>query len=64
MKGFMDAQKRFWITGLVLATIGVVLVRVVSNQYDQAALRLAISGLGISLAMAGVVLIMFGIRRI
>lgn len=60
----MGAPKRFWITGLVLAVVGVVLVRVVSVRYNQATLRLAISGLGIFLAIAGAVLIMYGIRRI
>ena len=59
----MSAKRRFWLAGLVLAGIGVVLARVASQQFDQAVPRLATYGLGTLLAFAGLGVIMYGISK-
>ncbi len=59
----MSAKRKFWLAGLVLAGIGVVLARVVSQRLDQPLPKLVMFGLGSILAFAGLGVIMFGIRK-
>jgi len=59
----MSAKRRFWLIGLVLVAIGVVLARVVGKQYDQAAMQLAMYAVGTLLAIAGLGFIMYGIGK-
>lgn len=59
----MSAKKKFWIIGLVLAAVGVVLVRVVAGLYTQAVIKLVIYGLGVLLALGGLGVIMFAMRK-
>jgi VIT1/CCC1 family predicted Fe2+/Mn2+ transporter len=59
----MSAKKKFWLAGLALAIIGVLLARVISRHYDQAAFQLVMFAVGTLLALAGLGLIMLGIRK-
>lgn len=59
----MSAKRKFWLVGLALVAIGVVLARVVFKLYDQNVLKLAIYGSGIILAIIGLGIIMYGIRK-
>ncbi len=59
----MSAKKKFWLVGLVLAAIGILLVRVVSKQYDEPVLQLVLYAAGALLAFAGLGFIMYGIRK-
>ncbi|MDD5082154.1 MAG: hypothetical protein PHU08_02150 [Dehalococcoidales bacterium] len=59
----MSASRKFWIIGLALAGTGVVLVRLVSPALDEAVPRLVVYFLGITVALAGLGVIMYGIRK-
>ncbi len=59
----MSAKRKFWLAGLVLAGIGAVLARVISQQYEQPGLRLTLYGLGALLAFAGLGVIMYAMRK-
>jgi hypothetical protein len=55
--------RRYWLIGIILAAIGVVLARVVSQRFDQPTVQLALYAIGIVLALGGVGVIMYGIRK-
>ncbi len=59
----MSAKRKYWIAGLVVAGIGVVMARVVSQQFDQPGVKLAIYGAGIVVAFAGVAIIMCAMKK-
>lgn len=59
----MSANKRFWFTGIALAVVGVVLVRVVSAMYTAVAPKMAIYIVGIVIAFAGLAIIMQNFRK-
>ncbi len=59
----MSAKRKFWLAGLVLAGIGVVLARVVAERYVEPIPKLALFGAGTLLAFAGLALIMVGIKK-
>jgi FtsH-binding integral membrane protein len=59
----MTAKRKFWLAGLTLAIIGVVLARVVSSYFEHPVIKVALYGVGIILAFSGIGLIMFGIRK-
>ena len=57
------AGKKYWLIGIILAVIGVVLARVVSQRFDQPVLQLVLYAVGIVLALGGAGVIMYGIRK-
>jgi hypothetical protein len=60
----MSAKAKFWLIGLIVATIGVILARVISPLYfDQSVLQISIFLAGVVAAMAGLGLILFGLRK-
>lgn len=59
----MSAKRKFWLVGLALVAIGVVLARVVSKLYVPAELQLAVYILGVILALVGLGALMYGIRK-
>jgi hypothetical protein len=54
---------RYWIAGIVTAGIGLVLVRVISPHVTQSMVKLAVYFAGVTLALAGLVIIVLGISR-
>jgi hypothetical protein len=60
----MSTKLKFWIIGVVIAAIGLVLARIISPMYaDQGTLQLIIFLTGVVVAMAGLGIIMLGIRK-
>jgi hypothetical protein len=60
----MSTKVKFWTLGVLLAAIGLILVRVVSGQYtDEPAIQLVVYFVGVALALAGLVIILAGIRH-
>lgn len=60
----MSTKLKFWTAGLVTAAIGLVLVRVVSGMLAaQVVWQLAIYFTGAALALCGLVIILFGIKK-
>ena len=60
----MSRKTRFWIIGLALIVAGLVLAKVVSNNYtDQPYLQFGLYIGGVTLALAGLGVIMMGIRK-
>ncbi len=59
----MSAKRKLWLAGLVVAAIGVVLVRVVAPRYEPPELKVAVFGLGVIIAIAGLGIIMYGLRK-
>jgi len=59
----MKTKKKYWLSGVTLAVIGVVLARVIARQFDQPNLQLILYALGAIIALAGIGVIMYGIRK-
>ncbi len=60
----MSAKLIFWIIGLVLIVLGLVLAKVVSGNYaDNVTLQLVFYFLGVIIALGGLVVILAGIRK-
>ena len=60
----MSANLRFWIIGIILAAIGVLLARVVSGVYsDRTGVQLALYFIGVIIALIGLGVILFGLRK-
>jgi protein-S-isoprenylcysteine O-methyltransferase Ste14 len=59
----MSDKRKFWLIGLALAGIGVVLARVVSLQFDQPGLKVTLYIAGVLLAFAGLGVIMYAMRK-
>ncbi len=59
----MSTRRRFWLVGLVVAGIGVLLARVVAERYGEPLVKLAIFGAGTILAFAGLGVIMYAIKK-
>jgi hypothetical protein len=60
----MKTKVKFWVAGLVMAAAGLILVRLVSGKFaSQVIVQLIIYLAGAALALAGLVIIMFGIRK-
>ncbi len=57
------SRKKFWIIGVVLAAAGVILARVVARLFNQPVAQLALFGAGVVIALAGVGLVMYGIKK-
>jgi hypothetical protein len=60
----MSAKAKFWAAGLVTAAIGLVLARAVSPMLNaQAVWQLAVYFVGVALALAGLLIILYGVRK-
>ncbi len=51
------------IPGIIVAGAGVVCARIVPNYLDKPSLKLAAYMLGVALALSGLALILYGMRR-
>jgi hypothetical protein len=60
----MSTKTKFWIAGLMVIVMGLVLARAISGIYAaNPILQLALYLAGVIIAMAGLAIILFGIRR-
>jgi len=60
----MNTKVKFWIVGIIVAAMGLVLARIVSPTYsDQPVFQLVLFLTGVVVAMAGLGIILTGIRR-
>jgi hypothetical protein len=60
----MSTKLKFWIAGVVVAAIGLVLARLISPLYSSnSVIQLTIFLVGVIIAMAGLGLILIGIRK-
>jgi hypothetical protein len=60
----MSTKLKFWIVGVMLVIAGLVLARVVSTVYaDQAMMQLSVFLAGVVVAMAGLGVILVGLRK-
>lgn len=60
----MSIKVKLWAGGLLLAIIGIVLARVISNRYaGETLVQLGVYFAGVTLALAGLVIIVAGIRK-
>jgi hypothetical protein len=60
----VKANLRYWIVGLCLSAAGVILARLLSARFaGQAGIQLALFFSGVILALAGLGIILFGMRR-
>jgi hypothetical protein len=56
-------KDRFWIAGLACAAVGMVLFKVVARMFSQPVFTVVVFLVGVTLALAGLVIIMFGISN-
>ena len=60
----MSTKAKFWLVGLLLCAAGAIMVRSVAQQYEsQWVIQLIITLVGVTLALAGLGMIMAGIRK-
>ena len=60
----MSTKVKLWTVGIALAVIGVVMARIISSRFaGEAVFQLAIYLTGVILAIAGLVIILAGIRK-
>jgi hypothetical protein len=60
----MSAKIKFWIVGVIVAAIGVVIARLISPAYsDQPIIQLVLFLAGVVIAMAGLGIILIGIKK-
>jgi hypothetical protein len=60
----MSTKVKFWVIGIIIATIGLVLARIISPLYAElSVVQLAIFLTGVVVAMAGLGIILLGIRK-
>jgi hypothetical protein len=60
----MRTKIKFWVGGIIVAAIGLVLARVISSIYaDHSAIQLTLFLIGVVFAMAGLGIILMGIRK-
>ena len=60
----MSAKTKFWIAGLVVAAVGVIMAKLIAPQFtDQPGLQIGLFAGGVLVAMAGLGLIMAGARK-
>lgn len=60
MKSF---RKKFWIAGILTAASGIILARVVPDLLTQPPLKFASYLFGVTLALAGLAILVLGMRR-
>jgi len=60
----MNTINKHWIAGLALAAAGIVTARVISPRFDtDPVIQMVIFIIGVTLALAGMVVIMMGMRK-
>jgi hypothetical protein len=60
----MSTKLKFWIIGVIVAAIGLVLARIISPMYaDRSTVELIIFLAGVVVAMSGLGIIVMGIRK-
>jgi hypothetical protein len=60
----MSTKLKFWIAGIAVIVVGLVLARGISPLYtDQVAVQLAVFLVGVLVAMAGLGIILIGLRK-
>ncbi len=60
----MSTKLKYWTSGIILAIAGLVLARVVSPVYaDHAMVQLAVFVAGVAVALAGLGIILLGLRK-
>ncbi|MFC1910165.1 hypothetical protein ACFLXC_02580 [Chloroflexota bacterium] len=59
----MSDKRKYWIIGLLIAVIGVVLVRVVSGMYEDIVIKMSIYAVGVIIAFAGLAIILRGMKK-
>ncbi len=60
----MSTKIKYWIAGIAVAIVGLVLARVISPMYpNQAIVQLSIFLVGVIIAMAGLGIILVGMRK-
>jgi hypothetical protein len=60
----MSTKAKFWIAGIIVAALGLVLARVISPMYSgQTVIQLTFFLLGVVIAMAGLGIILMGLRK-
>jgi hypothetical protein len=60
----MSTKIKIWIVGAIVATIGVVVARLISPTYsDQPIIQLVLFLAGVVIAMAGLGIILMGIKK-
>jgi hypothetical protein len=60
---FTFLKDRFWIAGLLCAGVGIVLFKVVARLFSQPVFAVVVFLAGVTLALAGLVIILFGISN-
>jgi hypothetical protein len=60
----MSTKVKYWVAGVVTAAIGLVLARAVSPMFAaQVVWQLAVYFVGVALALAGLLIILLGVRK-
>jgi hypothetical protein len=60
----MSTKVKYWVAGVVTAAIGLVLARAVSPMLAaQVVQQLAVYFAGVALALAGLLIILYGVRK-
>ena len=60
----MEAKKKkFWMWGMILSAVGIILVRFVSEKPELGDYRIYISSIGVFIALSGLLVITFGYRK-
>jgi hypothetical protein len=60
----MRTKIKFWVGGIIVASIGLILARVISPIYaNQSVVQLILYLIGVVVAMAGLGVILLGIRK-
>jgi hypothetical protein len=59
----MSTKKKCWVLGLILAGTGVILARILAPRFDQPLVKLALFAGGAIIALAGVGVILYGIKK-
>jgi hypothetical protein len=60
----MNTKLKYWITGVIVTIIGLVLAKVVSPAYaDQSVIQLVLFLTGVVVALAGLGIILAGLRK-
>jgi uncharacterized Tic20 family protein len=54
---------KYWLIGIVIAGTGLLLARVMPRFITQPALQLVVYLVGVALALAGLIIIVFGISK-
>ncbi|MDP2916457.1 MAG: hypothetical protein Q8O16_00845 [Dehalococcoidia bacterium] len=59
----MSKKLKLWVAGIALAIIGIVLARVIAATIESLWLQLVMYFLGVILSIAGLGVILYGIRK-